>query len=521
MIPVLITTSGTGSRLDQLTKNTNKSLVPVGDKYAICHIIDEYPEITEFIITLGYFGNYVRDFLELAYPEKIFQFVNVDKYEGPGSSLGYSLLKAKEYLQRPFIFHCCDTITAIPKNIFELSNNTLFVIKSDDYISYSSTNVKNDKVIKMNGKGCKENDYIYTGLCFIKDYSFFWNKLERLYLNDRYSSILSDIHAIDSMIQENIYFTYKVLDSYFDTGNLISYNKTCSEFKSKFNILAKPNESLCFLNNYVIKFVNDKELNRKRMIRGNHLYPYVPKIIGFKDNFLAMEFIEGKLLAEYKKYGEISNLLEFAQNNLWNQKNINEKYKECCINFYKNKTFERVKKIPFLDTEINTINGIHIGNLTSLLNSIDYNFISTTVFSKFHGDFILDNIIITNDSKFCLLDWRHEFDSELEYGDTYYDLAKLRHNIILNHSNILNDLYDVQYLNDEVNIDLKCNYILVKQLEEYNQFIGKYNYNLVKIKIITAIIWLNMAPLYEGKFREFLFYFGKFNLYLALQEVRP
>ena len=39
-----------------------------------------------------------------------------------------------------------------------------------------------------------------------------------------------------------------------------------------------------------------------------------------------------------------------------------------------------------------------------------------------------------------------------------------------------------------------------------------------KINILTAIIWLNMAPLYEGTLREFLFYFGKLNLYLAIQE---
>ena len=25
---------------------------------------------------------------------------------------------------------------------------------------------------KMNGKGYKDNDYVYTGLCYIKDYEF-------------------------------------------------------------------------------------------------------------------------------------------------------------------------------------------------------------------------------------------------------------------------------------------------------------------------------------------------------------
>ena len=40
---VLLTTSGLGSRLGNLTKFTNKSLVRVGDKPAISHIIESYP----------------------------------------------------------------------------------------------------------------------------------------------------------------------------------------------------------------------------------------------------------------------------------------------------------------------------------------------------------------------------------------------------------------------------------------------------------------------------------------------
>ena len=39
---VIITTSGIGSRLGDLTKYTNKSLMKVGDKFAIDYIFDLY-----------------------------------------------------------------------------------------------------------------------------------------------------------------------------------------------------------------------------------------------------------------------------------------------------------------------------------------------------------------------------------------------------------------------------------------------------------------------------------------------
>jgi len=521
MSRVLITTSGTGSRLENLTKYTNKSLIPVGDKYAICHIIDTYPKGTEFVITIGYYGNNVKDFLELAYPHIKFFFVSINKYEGEGSSLGYSMLKAKDFLQMPFIFNCCDTIID-NFDIPDKSSNMLYVNKNNDYNSYSSINITDDKVIQINGKGYKENNFVYTGLSYIYNYSEFWSILEDLYKSNPNFTSLSDIHVFDRMIKQNIDFKYVVLKSYYDTGNLNSYNNTSRQFISKYNILAKDNESLCFLGNRVIKFVNDKVLNEKRILRGKNLYPYSPNILDYRDNFIVMEYIEGNILSEYKKYGEILSLLEWAQKSLWVNKNTDNKYIQCCYNFYKTKTVDRIKKIPFLENEYCIVNGLNTGDIKTLLDMIDYSIIITDTFTKFHGDFILDNILKKPDGQYCLLDWRHEFDTELYYGDMYYDLAKLRHNIIFNHSNILHDLYEVFFINkDEVYVDLKCNYNLIKQLEEYNRFISKYDYNLKKIEILTAIIWLNMAPLYEGKLREFLFYFGKLNLYLALQDVRP
>jgi len=89
---VLITTSGLGSRLGNLTDYTNKCLIRVADKPAISYIIESYPTNIEFVITLGHFGSHVKQFLELAYPNHKFTFVEVDKYKGEGSSLGYSIL---------------------------------------------------------------------------------------------------------------------------------------------------------------------------------------------------------------------------------------------------------------------------------------------------------------------------------------------------------------------------------------------------------------------------------------------
>lgn len=49
---VLLTTSGLGSRLGNLTKFTNKSLVRVGDKAVISYIIETYPKDVEFVVCI-------------------------------------------------------------------------------------------------------------------------------------------------------------------------------------------------------------------------------------------------------------------------------------------------------------------------------------------------------------------------------------------------------------------------------------------------------------------------------------
>ena len=512
MLTVLITTSGTGSRLNHFTKYTNKSLVKLGDKLAICYIIEQYDEDTEYIITLGHKGNLVKDFLLLAYPKRTFIFVNIDKFEGPGSSLGYSMLKAKDYLQKPFVFHCCDTI--LQEKITFNSSNTVFVAKNDDYHSYATIITSGDNVICLNKKGEPKNDYIYIGIAYFKDFDVFWRKLEAIYLSNPFDSSLSDIHSIQKMIQDSHHFTYSVVSTHFDTGNLKRYTEARNYFKSSYDILEKDNESLCFFNDRVIKFFHDSDVNKKRVQRGKSLYPLCPKILDSKNNFFCMELIQGTVLSEYYSYGEISKLLEWAKEKLWIHKIVDEKYKSVCSSFYYTKTLDRIHNLPFLSTEVGIINGIHTGSIQDVLARVNFNALCTSNFSQFHGDFILENIIKKSDGSYSLIDWRHEFGSEVESGDMYYDLAKLKHNIIFNHKNITNKLFTIDETGARITVDLKCNYFLMKQLDDYNAFVRKNSLDSKNIDILMSLIWLNMSSLYEEPLSKFLYYFGKFNLFI-------
>ena len=514
---ILITTSGIGERLGTITKYTNKSLVKVGDKYAICYIIELYDDPnTEFVITLGYYGKYVKDFLLLAYPDKMFTFVDVGLFVGIGSSLGYSMLKAKEYLQKPFIFHCCDSII-LDKIIFEEDKNSLCVYLCKNSANYTNIKGRDNIVTEINCKGHCDFDFIYTGVAHICDYKLFWNYLQELYEKDKNNSSLNDVDSIMLMLKNNASFNYKVLEQWHDTGNLDSYELIKNEIAPKYNVIEKNNESLCFLDNKVIKFINDSDVNHKRVIRGNFLYPLSPKILGHSDNFISLELIDGQVLSKFYEHRIIYTLLKWSKQNLWNEHVVSPNNIECCKRFYITKTLNRLSGLAFLENEKNIVNGLVCKNIVEFIKGIPECILVNDTFTKFHGDFILDNIIKTPES-FKLIDWRHEFDKELYYGDIYYELAKLRHNIIFNHSNILNNLFEIEYKNDEVIVDLKCNYFLIQQLTDFDLFVNENNYDLSKIKILTSIIWLNMSPLYTGKLSEFLFYFGKYNLFMLFEK---
>ncbi len=521
---VFLTTSGLGTRLEGLTKGTNKALVRVGDRYAICRIIEKFPSDTEFVITLGYYGSHVCDFLELAYPNRKFTFVEVDRYEGPGSSQAYSMLAAAPHLTRPFLYHCCDTLLPAT-DIFHVpvsdhdSAITLFVSPHEDYTTYSGISVRDGKIVRFNKKREAIHDFAYIGISYIRDPMLFWKTLRQAVDSAPIDGSLGDTTAYTALISQGYTVDYKVIPTFYDTGNLESYRSACKVFPAKHIVLEKPNESLCFLEDRVIKFIQSTETNKLRVQRGQLLEMVGgPKLLGHRDNFLAMELVNGEVLAECREYGEVRRLLDWAYDNLWCIEKTSEDFRQSCWRFYHSKTWSRIDEYFKTTTEDPTrINGVDVGTIGELMARIPFADLCTDTFSLFHGDFILDNILRRPNGEFVLLDWRDSFDGLVEWGDRQYDLAKLRHNLVFQHSNIAAGKFFIRREDGNVFVDLDCKYLLTRQLEELDVWIKQKGWSIRNTRILQALIWINMAPLYDAPLSNFLFAFGKWNLWLALE----
>lgn len=506
---VLITTSGLGSRLGELTDYTNKCLIRVADKPAISYIIESYPKDIEFVITLGHFGHHVRQFLELAYPEYKFTFVEIDKYKGEGSSLGYSLLQCKDKINTPFIFHASDTIIT---NYNLKVPNTNYIIGSykEDSAQYRTLHLNNNKLVNINEKGELNFDFSYIGVAGIKDHDLFFSELSEL-INSNHNDT-SDVHAINKMVSKvDFYGEWISTYDWYDVGNTTELSKTRKSFNSSIEVLDKKDESIFFFEKFVIKFFANSEINKNRVTRAEYLKGLVPKIIDSTENFYKYEKAEGKLFSKSVKKKSFLQFLEWADTKLWIHKPTID-FKGKCFDFYITKTKKRIADYLKNNPEPDFINGEYIPNVYNLIDMIDMEWLCSGVPSQFHGDFILDNIIET-DNGFCLIDWRQDFAGDLEIGDMYYDLAKLNHNLTVNHDIVGKNLFN----SSSDNCYILTNSILNECKDLLHTFIKNNLYDLKKVNILTSIIWINMAPLHKYPFNTFLFNFGKYNLWKNLK----
>jgi hypothetical protein len=517
---VLITTAGLGQRLGEMTKFTNKALVRIGKKPTISYIIESYPQDTPFVIATGYFGDHVEDFVKMAYPDRPIEFVRVDKYEGKGSSLGYTMLTASSKLQCPFIYHACDTIVTQP--VPPPDKNWVGGYKGDDASVYASWKVSGDKISSFNDRGATDFDYIHIGLVGVRDYEAFWQQLNDLYRKNTDNTELNDSHAIVGMIGRGHEFSIMPFPVWHDTGNVVSFHKTKEKIADHFDNLDKVDESIFIFDNFVIKFFHNKEIVKNRIERSRHLKGLVPEITKESPNFYRYDFVKGDLYSRVVNPSDFSNFLQWAKTNLWKEKKEveNAEFKHLCRDFYEAKTKSRVKKFltenSVRDQE-NIINGDRVPKLEEIFSKIDFGKIADTKQCQFHGDLILDNILRT-EKGYCLLDWRQDFNGLLEVGDIYYDLAKLNHNLTVNHDIIYQNLFTIKISDNAVNCDIMRKHELVACQEILFDFIRKEGYDLHKVKLITGLIWLNMSPLHHHPFNLFLYYFGKWNLWRTIQE---
>jgi NDP-sugar pyrophosphorylase family protein len=517
---VLIASAGLGNRLKGMTKNVNKALISIAHKPAISYIIEKFDIDIEIIIAVGYKANLIKDYISIAYPNRKITFVDVDKFEGEGSGLGYSIMKCEKHLQCPFIFSSNDTI--VIEDIKPPTFNWMGQTDLEDNSQYRSIVSKNNQVKELRAKNYKGDSKAYIGLAGIFNYKEFWSSMKSG-INEG-SIIIGESFGLRNLISKNI----SLFDfSWFDTGNLDQLNKT-REFFSKnnnYNILEKEEEAIWFQQDKVIKFSIDKIFIKNRVRRSSSLGKYIPSIISSSENMFAYKKIEGDVFSKLPTEINLKFFLNWIEE-FWQKKELNtaqeKDFFSTCDIFYKEKTYKRVKlfftELERFDVEEN-INGIQTPKIFDLLDIVDWTSLSKGIPVRFHGDLHFENILINknSDQPFTLLDWRQDFGGNMEYGDIYYDLAKLNHGFIISHKIIDEELFNVETNLDHIKYDFHRTQNLIDCEKYFKDWVIEKGFNYSKVELLTSLIFLNIAVLHHYPYNKLLFYLGKSMLYKYLR----
>lgn len=495
---VIIPTAGLGSRLGILSKQLNKSLLPYLGKPVIANIIEQFPTDTRFIIPVGYKADQVKDFCRLVYSDRNIEFVEIDDYTSASSGPGYTVSKCLEYINEPFWYIPCDTYfneSIIDKN---LSEDVYFIKQVSEELSYLYTmfNIIDGRISEMTFKQSQpSNWFAFTGVMHINDWKNFKDRL--LSLNN--PEIIWTIE-LNSRIE--------LLNTWLDFGNIEIYRDALN--KSQKYDFTKTDEVTYICNNKVAKWWEDDTIPKKKYNKAlSNLSVFPPNCL-YKKNWLVYDYVPGTVVYNHHSDVVLTEMLNWLDKKVWVKSNID--ISENALEFYKTKTINRINnflsKYPDLQ-EVDTINGISVKSWNYYLDHIDWSLLTTVNLPGFtHGDLQFDNVIINDDGKFYVIDWRHEFAGLVEIGDIYYDLAKLTGGFIIDYSQIKQNDFKIKIDDRKVILDIPSIENSEKYINLVKEFVERKNWNADKVALLIPIIFWNMAPLHTSPFDKFLWYLG-------------
>ena len=526
---VCIMAAGKGNRAPYSDRIHN-ALLPVGYKASISKIIEKFPEETEIIIAVGHRSSQVRDFVQMAHKNRKITFVEIEKFDGSGSGPGYSLLQCKPYLQCPFIFTSCDTI--VLEHIPEPNKNWIGVAHVQDSKDYCMAEVINENVKRFYDKVdtpslfkiCLDYRTIlnngFIGMAGVYDYKSFWNGLEKTS-----STLIKNELQVSNGLNELIPRRLEAVPfTWFDTGEEASYEYAKRYFGDN-KVLAKPDEFIYFEEDVVIKYFADPKIAENRAKRAVMLKEVIPELVDWKPNFYAYKYVDGITLPQSSDKVKFRKMLEHFRSKLWKPATLDiiqqQDFRRACIDVYEAKTKRRISEFferEKIQDSREIINGVEIPRIDELLGKLDWNYLSSGVPVLFHGDFQPENIIINEKGDgWTLLDWRHDFGKIIEYGDIYYDFIKMHHALLICGEIIRDNQFKVEKNGNAINYDFLVKGNLLEFEKVFENFISENQYDLNKVRMLSAITYLNIAACHHNPYSLLLFYLGKSQLYELLK----
>ena len=494
-LTVLILAAGYGRRMGPFSRMVNKGLVPYGDKALISHIIEKFPEDTNFIIACGHLGQQVKDYVGNVHNKKNVTFVDIQDYSesntGPATTIQY----CKDHINGPFFWLACDTLFDFSWQD-KMDHSWIGVCPVDSKISKDYCWVKRDgdTIVEVHNK-LESNTAVdaFIGLMFSTDTKYIENLVyagaKETY--EGFDGLELKAHTVREWLDFGTYEKYQELSKIYPENSFI-----------------KPDELFYHDNGKIVKYFTNKTHVDNRVKRAQFNLECMPKNVIGVGNFLIHDYANGDIIYNQYTPGLFLKFLDWCDKKLWIDINENANIKEACDSFYYKKTMERVNqfRVKYSEwSECQSVNGKQVKNINHYLSLIDWNWLSDTAIWKFvHGDLHFDNMIYCpKQDNFTVIDWRTDFSGYVG-GDIYYDLAKLLGGLHLNYRKVKSNQYGYTDNQDSAFIEIPS----VENVEIYenilHEWVNKKGLDWNKVQVLVPLIYLNMSPLHEPPFDKFL-----------------
>lgn len=494
-LTVLILAAGYGRRMGPFSRMINKALVPYGNKPLISHIFDRFDKGTKFVIACGNQSQQVHDYISLVHNDKDITLIDVPDFTegttGPATTIRY----CAEHLPGAFMWISCDTLFNFDYKK-HLDHNWIGVCPVDSGVAKDYCWVERDgeNIEKVHNKEPSSHAVdAFIGLMYVKDSTF--------------------IKALDLRQAKEVYEGFPGLGlkahtvkMWQDFGTYEKWKQCAKDFPEV--SFPKPDELLYIDNGKIVKFTTNPDLATLRYNRAMINPSCMPDNVDLQGQFLTYDKSPGETFYYNLTPDTFVQFLHWAEENLWIHPDIQDKF-DIADNFYRKKTLERLGKFRVKYNsweEPSTVNGVSVKSIDEYIADLDLQLFlaQETKWCFIHGDMQFDNIIYNaNTGKFTAIDWRTDFAGD-EYGDMYYDLAKMLGGLYLSYKYVKED--KLAYYEDENGAILTD--LSVPDVEIYADILRNWmierNLNWDKVQYLVPIIYLNMAPLHDTPFDKYL-----------------
>lgn len=510
MLTVLILAAGYGRRMGQFSRMVNKGLIPYDNKPLISHIMEKFDAGTKFVIACGHMGQQVKDYVSSVHTDKQIVYVDIPDYAEGSTGPATTIQQCAKHINGPFMWLSCDTLFDFDYKD-KMDHNWIGVhpVNSDIAQDYCWVRRDGETITEIkNKKPSKQAVDAFIGLMYCKDMQYVDN-LKAVNAKEAYQGLTDNLELRAHTVRD-----------WKDFGTYDKWVELSADLKEV--SFPKPNELFYNDNKKIVKFTTDSTLTDKKANRALLNPACMPNGIRRSGQFLVYDYVDGDIIYSQLNPTLMSKLLQWADKELWKRKWF-PNTENICRDFYQKKTQDRLQqfRVKYSDwSEPGMVNGQAVESIDRYLDKIDWDWLcNTTEWAFIHGDFQFENVIYSlHTDTFTAIDWRTDFGGD-NYGDVYYDLAKMMGGILLDYQAVkadkleYNENAEIATLND-CSIDSSNDYV-----EQLAAFCAESGLNWNKVRLLVPIIYLNMSPLHEAPFDKYLFALAQLHFERFFNEV--